>query len=60
MEKLVIRSGKVRAVYGHPLRGIIVGHLKWPEQTLLHATVWRYLEPIFELDRDVSLVAGFI
>lgn len=48
-EKVEIRSGKVRALYGHSLRGIIVGRLKWPEQTLLHATMWRYLEPIFEL-----------
>lgn len=47
-EKVEIRSGKVRALYGHSLRRIIVGQLKWPEQPLLHATLHRRLKHIFQ------------
>ena len=47
-EKVEIRSGKIRALYGHSLRGVIVGRLQWPEQPLLHATLLRSLKQIFE------------
>ncbi len=37
-EKVEIRSNKIRALYGHSIRGIIVGEMKWPEVKLFHAT----------------------
>lgn len=48
LEKIEIRSGRIRALYGHSLRGIIVGEMKWPEAKLLHATYERSLPSIFE------------
>lgn len=47
-EKIELRSDKIRALYGHSLRGIIVGELKWPEVTLFHATSERHLASILE------------
>jgi len=47
-EKIEIRNGKIRALYGHSLRGIIVGQLKWPEIPLFHATSKRHLDSILE------------
>lgn len=37
-EKIEFRCGRVRALYGHSIRGILVGEMKWPEINLLHAT----------------------
>lgn len=48
MEKIEIRSDKIRALYGHSLRGVIVGPMKWPEIKLFHATCKRHLNAIFE------------
>ena len=47
-EKIEIRSDKIRALYGHSLRGIIVGRMKWPEIPLFHATSQRHLDSILE------------
>lgn len=46
MEKIEIRGDKIRAMYGHSLRGIIVGEMKWPEVALYHATRKRHLGSI--------------
>lgn len=48
MEKIEIRSDKIRALYGHSLRRIIVGQLKWPVTKLFHATCKRHLNSIFK------------
>ena len=45
-EKVEIRSNKIRALYGHSIRGIIVGAMKWPEIPLFHATRGLYLPKI--------------
>lgn len=47
-EKLEIRGSRIRALYGHSLRGIIVGQLKWPEIPMFHATSRRHLDSILE------------
>ena len=47
-EKIEICGDKVRALYGHSLRGIIVGEMKWPKTKLFHATRERHLESILE------------
>ena len=48
LEKIEFRAGKVRALYGHSLHGVIVGEMKWPDSTLYHATRERHLDSIFE------------
>lgn len=47
-EKIEFRAGGIRALYGHSIRGIIVGQMKWPDTTLFHATRGRHLGSIFE------------
>lgn len=47
-EKIEIRNGKIRALYGHSIRGIIVGEMKWPEIPLFHATSQRHLDSILK------------
>ena len=47
-ERIEFRSDKVRALYGHSIRGIIVGQMKWPEVPLFHATSQRHLPLILE------------
>lgn len=47
-EKIEVRGDKVRALYGHSLRGIIVGEMKWPKMELFHATRQRYLASILK------------
>ena len=42
-ERIEIRGDKIRALYGHSLRGVIVGEMKWPESQLFHATCDRHL-----------------
>lgn len=48
MQKIEIRGDKIRALYGHSLRGIIVGQMKWPETRLFHATCERHVASISE------------
>ena len=48
LEKIELRGDKIRALYGHSLRGIIVGRMKWPEIPLFHATSQRHLDSILE------------
>lgn len=45
-EKIEFRCGRVRALYGHSIRRIVVGEMKWPERTLLHATRRHHLKAI--------------
>jgi putative RNA 2'-phosphotransferase len=47
-EKIEVRGDKVRALYGHSLRRVIVGEMKWPKTELFHATRKRHLESILE------------
>ena len=47
-ERIEFRSGKIRALYGHSIQGIIVGQMKWPEVPLFHATSQRHLPLILE------------
>lgn len=47
-EKIEVRGNKVRALYGHSLRGIIVGEMKWPTIELFHATRQRHLASILK------------
>lgn len=47
-ERIEIRGDKIRALYGHSLRGVIVGEMKWPQSPLFHATSNRHLDSILE------------
>ena len=47
-ERIEIRGDKIRALYGHSLRGVIVGEMKWPESQLFHATCDRHLNAILQ------------
>lgn len=47
-EKIEIRCGKIRALYGHSLPRVIVGEMKWPTTHLFHATQKRHLYSIFK------------
>lgn len=46
LEKIEYRGEKIRALYGHSLRRVIVGEMKWPETKLFHATRKRHLGSI--------------
>lgn len=45
-EKIEFRCGRIRALYGHSIRRILVGEMKWPETTLMHATCRKHLKAI--------------
>lgn len=48
MEKIEYHGNKVRALYGHSLRRVIVGEMKWPKTELFHATHKRHLDSILK------------